>query len=102
LDNVNIWVNPMVNLFKPSMKIIFVVICVGDYVVIGAKIPRETKKLMDELGIKPGPLIRRAVNEEIRRRLLSRLEEEARELSSELPYISDEEIAELIREDRGR
>jgi len=74
----------------------------GDYVVIGAKIPRRLKELMDELGIKPGPLIRDAVKKEIRKRLLARLEEEARELSSLLPYISDEEFAELIREDRGR
>ena len=74
----------------------------GEYVVIGAKIPRRLKELMDELGIKPGPLIREAVKKEVRRRLLARLEEEARELSSLLPYISDEEIAELIREDRGR
>ena len=74
----------------------------GEYVVIGAKIPRRLKELMDELGIKPGPLIREAVKKEVRRRLLARLEEEALELSSLLPYISDEEIAELIREDRGR
>ena len=74
----------------------------GEYVVIGAKIPRRLKELMDELGIKPGPLIREAVKKEVRRRLLARLEEEAQELSSLLPYISDEEIAELIREDRGR
>ena len=74
----------------------------GEYVVIAAKIPRKLKELMDRLGIKPGPLIRRAVDEEVRRRLLALLEGEARELSKSLPYISDEEIVRLIREDRGR
>jgi len=75
---------------------------VGDYVVIAAKIPRKLKDLMDELGVKPGPVIRKALEEEVRRRTLEKLEERARKLLEKLPEISDEEIARLIREDRGR
>ncbi len=74
----------------------------GDYVVIAAKIPRKLKDLMDELGVKPGPVIRKALEEEVRRRTLEKLEERARKLLEKLPEISDEEIARLIREDRGR
>ena len=72
------------------------------YVTVSAKIPEDLKKLMDELGIKPGPVIRRALEREVRKAMLRRLEERARRLSARLPPIPDEEIAELIREDRER
>ncbi|QOJ79793.1 hypothetical protein IG193_07280 [Infirmifilum lucidum] len=60
------------------------------------------KKMMEELGIKPGPIVRRALEEEIRRKLLERLEGRVKELAKTLQGIPDEEIARLIREDRGR
>ncbi|MDH5810965.1 MAG: hypothetical protein QXJ62_02760 [Nitrososphaeria archaeon] len=74
----------------------------SDYVVVAAKIPKRLKTLMDSLGIKPGPLIRRSIEEEIRRKIFEQLEVKAKMLSEKLPPISDEEIAELIWEDRGR
>jgi polyhydroxyalkanoate synthesis regulator phasin len=75
---------------------------VGEYVTVSAKIPRRLKELMDELGIKPGPVIRRAIEEEVRRRVLERLESEIGEVVEELSTIPDEEVARLIREDRER
>lgn len=45
-------------------------------------------------------MIRRALEEEVRRRVLGELEEKAKELSVRLGQISDEEVAYLIREDR--
>lgn len=74
----------------------------SDYVVVAAKIPKRLKTIMDSLGIKPGPLIRRSIEEEIRRKIFEQLEVKAKMLSEKLPPISDEEIAELIWEDRGR
>ncbi|MBS7634581.1 MAG: hypothetical protein QXR06_00775 [Candidatus Bathyarchaeia archaeon] len=74
----------------------------SNYAVVAAKIPKKVKDLMDALGIKPGPIIRRALEEEVKRVLLERLEMEAKNLSPKLMDISDEEIAELIREDRER
>jgi len=38
----------------------------------------------------------------VRRRVLSELEERARELAEKLSHISDGEVASLIRGDRGR
>jgi len=58
------------------------------------------KELLDKYGIKPGPIIRRALEEEVRRRALSELEERARELSAKLSHVSDGEVAALIREDK--
>lgn len=70
------------------------------YVTVSAKIPRKLKELIDRYGIKPGPVIRRALEEEVIRRRLDMLEERARELSKRLPRIPEEEVARLIREDR--
>ncbi|MCD6244950.1 MAG: hypothetical protein J7J65_06960 [Candidatus Korarchaeota archaeon] len=74
----------------------------SDYVVVATKVPRRLKDLMDELGIKPSPIMRKALEEEVRRRLLEKLERRALKLREKLPEIPDEEIAELIREDRER
>ena len=72
------------------------------YVTVSAKIPRRLKELLDKYGIKPGPVIRRALEEEVKKRVLSELEEEARVLSERLSHISDEEVASIIREDREK
>ncbi len=64
------------------------------------RIPRGLKELMDMFGIKPGPIIRRALESEVRKKILEEAEEKARELSKKLRNITDEEIAELIREGR--
>ncbi len=53
-------------------------------------------------GIKPGPVIRKALEEEVRKRMLEEIEARARELGSRVSHIPDEEIAKLIREDRGK
>ena len=71
-----------------------------DYVTVSAKIPRRLKELLIKYGIKPGPIIRRALEEEVKKRMLEELEKKSRELSKEFSHISDEEVVELIREDR--
>jgi len=75
---------------------------IADYVTVSAKIPRRLKELLDLYGVKIGPVVRRALEEEVRRRALLKIEERARELSRKLQHISDEEVARLIREDRER
>ena len=45
---------------------------------------------------------RRALEEEVKRRMLSEIEEKAKELSKKVSHISDEEIARIIREYRER
>ncbi len=72
------------------------------YVTVSAKIPRELKELLDKYGIKPSPIIRRALEEEVKKRVLSEIEEKARRLSEMVSHIPDEEIARIIREDRKR
>ncbi|BBE42743.1 hypothetical protein [Conexivisphaera calida] len=72
------------------------------YVTISAKVPRRLKELMDRYGIKPGPVIREALEEEIRRRILEEAEEKAEELSGKISGVPDEEIAGIVREDRKK
>jgi len=70
------------------------------YVTISTKIPSRLKELMDKYGIKPGPIIREALEREVRRKMLEEAEQLAKELSEKVSHISDEEIARIIREDR--
>jgi oligoendopeptidase F len=72
------------------------------YVTISAKIPKRLKELMNRYNIKPGPVIREALEREVRKRAFEELEKKAKEISKELAHISDEEITRLIREDRER
>jgi Mg/Co/Ni transporter MgtE len=72
------------------------------YVTVSAKIPRRLKELLNRYGVKPGPVIRSTLEEEVKKRVLSELEEKARRLSKRLSHISDEEVASIIREDRER
>ena len=51
------------------------------YITVSAKIPVELKEMLDKLGIKPGPVIRRDLEEEVRRAMFKRLEEQAKKLS---------------------
>ncbi len=70
------------------------------YVTVSAKIPKKLKKLLDQYKIKPGPIIRRALEEEVKKRILEELEEEAKKISKRIKHIPDEEIANIIRKDR--
>jgi hypothetical protein len=73
-----------------------------DYITVSAKVPRRLKELLDKYGIRPGPLIRQALEEEVRRVVLRELEGEIKGISEEMKSISDEEVVRLIREDRRR
>ena len=72
------------------------------YVTVSAKIPKRLKELMDRYGIKPGPVIRRALEEEVKKRILAELEEKLRDILGEIASIPDEEVVDLIRGDRER
>lgn len=72
------------------------------YVTVSAKIPRKLKELLDKYGIKPGPVIRRALEKEVKKHILAELEERAKGFSEKLSHISDEEVVSLIHEDREK
>jgi len=65
----------------------------GKYVTVSVKVPLEVKRRLEELGIKPSELLRRAIDEELRKRELS-------ELGAVLSKFSKSFVVESIREDR--
>ena len=72
------------------------------YVTVSAKIPRKLKGLLDRYRVKPSPIIRKALEEEVRKRMLDEIEERAKWLSRKVSHIPEDEIARIIREDRER
>jgi len=57
---------------------------------------------MKELKIKPSKLLRKAIEDEVRRREAERLKEEISRLKPILDKVSVEEVVEGLREDRMR
>lgn len=72
------------------------------YTTVSTKIPQELKEKMKELRIKPSRLLRKAIEDEIRRREAEKVKEEIERLRSVLDKVNIEEVVKGIREDRTR
>lgn len=72
----------------------------GRYTTVSVKVPSELKGKMETLGIKPSKLLRRAIDEAIRKGEVRRIKDEIERLKPLLNKISVEEIVGSIREDR--
>ena len=72
----------------------------GKYVTISTKVRRELKEEAERLGIKVSEVLRRALEEEVRRRKLEELRKKLDELDDVLEKIDINRIVEAIREDR--
>ncbi|RLE58967.1 MAG: hypothetical protein DRJ32_05480 [Thermoprotei archaeon] len=72
----------------------------GKYVTISTKVRRELKEEAERLGIKISEVLRRALEEEVRRRKLEELRKKLDELDDVLEKIDINRIVEAIREDR--
>ncbi|MEM2130288.1 MAG: type II toxin-antitoxin system CcdA family antitoxin [Candidatus Bathyarchaeia archaeon] len=70
-------------------------------VTVSTKIPIELKEKLKQLKIKPSKLLRKAIEDEIRRREAEKLTEEISKLKPTLDRISMEEVVQGIREDRN-
>jgi len=70
------------------------------YVTVSTKIPRELKERIKELKIKQSALLRKALEDEIRKREAERLTEEIDRLKPTLDKVGMEEIVKSIRQDR--
>jgi len=69
-------------------------------VTISVRIPRELKKKIDSYGIKISEVVRKALEEEVRRRELEEAVKAAEELRELFSRIPDEEIVRVIKEYR--
>jgi len=72
----------------------------GDYVTVSTKVKRELKEEAERLGVRISEVLRRALEEEVRRRKLKELEKKLGEMGETLDRIDIDRIVESIREDR--
>lgn len=70
------------------------------YVTVSTKIPNELKDKMKRLGIKTSEVLRRAIEQEVRKKEVERVKEAIEELKPVLNKVPMEEIVRSIRQDR--
>jgi post-segregation antitoxin (ccd killing protein) len=69
-------------------------------VTVSTKIPKQLKEKIDRLKIKPSRLLRKAIEDEIKRRETEELKEEIEKLKPILNKVSMEDIVKSLRADR--
>lgn len=69
-------------------------------VTVSAKIPKQLKERMQRLKIKPSKILKKALEDEVKKRELQELKEEINRLKPILNKISTEDAVKSIREDR--
>ncbi|RLG74688.1 MAG: hypothetical protein DRO14_05455 [Thermoprotei archaeon] len=72
----------------------------GSYVTISVKVRRELREEAERLGIKISEVLRRALEEEVKRRKLEELKKRLEKVSEALDKIDVERFVRHIREDR--
>ncbi len=76
------------------------VVYMSRMVTVSAKISEDLKRKIEELGISPSEVIRRALEEEVRKRTRELLKKRLEEVSSVLSKVRREEWVRAIREAR--
>ena len=71
-----------------------------EYVTVSTKIPKPLKEKMINLKIKPSKLLRKAIEDEIRRKEIEELENQINQIKPILDKISMENMVKSVREDR--
>jgi hypothetical protein len=69
-------------------------------VTVSAKIPKQLKERMQQLKIKPSKILKKALEDEVKKRELQELKEEINRLKPILNKIITEDAVKSIREDR--
>lgn len=70
------------------------------YTTVSVKIPQDLKEKIRELEIKPSKILRKAIEDEVKRREAMRLKRDIEKLMPVLSRVSMDEIVRGIREDR--
>jgi post-segregation antitoxin (ccd killing protein) len=69
-------------------------------VTVSTKIPKQLKEKMSALKIKPSKILRKAIEDEIKRKEAEQLKDEINRLKPILEKVSMEDVIKSIREDR--
>ena len=72
----------------------------GDYITVCTKVRRELKEEAERLGVRISEVLRRALEEEVRRRKLEKLEKKLGKVGEALDRIDIDRVVKSIREDR--
>jgi len=72
----------------------------GKYITVSVKIPLELKEKLDKLSVKPSKLLRKAIEQELKKREAEIIKEEIEGLKPVLSKISMKDVLKSIREDR--
>jgi antitoxin CcdA len=67
---------------------------------VSVKISKELRKKMEELNVKPSEILKKAIENEVKRREVERIKESIKSQRLTIDKISIEEIVKGIREDR--
>jgi antitoxin CcdA len=67
---------------------------------VSTKIPKQLKEKIQRLKIKPSKILRKALEDEVKRRELEELKEEINQLKPILEKVSMDDVVKSIREDR--
>jgi antitoxin CcdA len=69
-------------------------------VTVSTKIPKQLKEKMRQLKIKPSKILRKALEDEVKKREMEELKQEINKLMPILEKVSMDDIVKSIREDR--
>jgi len=69
-------------------------------VTVSTKIPKQLKEKMQRFKIKPAKILRKALEDEVKKREMEELKEEINRLKPILEKVSMDDIVKSIREDR--
>ena len=69
-------------------------------VTVSTKIPKQLKEKMRQLKIKPSKILRKALEDEVKKREMEELKQEIDKLMPILEKVSMDDIVKSIREDR--
>ena len=72
----------------------------GRYVTVSVKIPEDLKDRMKKLGIKPAQVLRKAIEDKVRKEEAKLLDKKLERMRPVLDKVSSEEAVRSVREDR--
>jgi len=72
----------------------------SESVTVSVKIPKKLRERMNELGVKPSDVLRRAIEEEVSKREIEKIKDSIKKIKPVLDRISLEDVVRGIREDR--
>jgi len=72
----------------------------SDYITVSTKVRRRLKEEAERLGVRISEVLRRALEEEVKRRRLEELEKKLGEVGEALDRIDIDRVVKSVREDR--